>query len=52
MAVVAAQVNRASKACGPLVKWLDSQLHYAKVMQSVEPLQQEVKQLTDEVRSG
>jgi dynein heavy chain 1 len=35
-------VNRASKACGPLQKWVVSQLHYFEILKRVEPLRDEV----------
>jgi dynein heavy chain 1 len=38
-------VNRASKACGPLVKWVIAQIDYASILEKVGPLRQEVAQL-------
>jgi dynein heavy chain 1 len=38
-------VNRASKACGPLVKWVTAQIDYATILEKVGPLRQEVAQL-------
>ncbi|CEP03245.1 hypothetical protein PBRA_003005 [Plasmodiophora brassicae] len=35
-------VNRASTACGPLVKWVKSQLEYSKILQSVAPMKAEI----------
>lgn len=35
-------VNRASKACGPLNKWVTSQLHYSTILRRVQPLRDEV----------
>ena len=32
------KVNRASLACGPLVKWATAQLQYADMLNKVEPL--------------
>jgi dynein heavy chain 1 len=31
-------VNKASKACGPLVKWVEATLNFARIKNSVEPL--------------
>ncbi|KAI9501195.1 dynein heavy chain [Coemansia spiralis] len=38
-------VNRASKACGPLVKWVIAQVEYAEILDRVGPLRNEVRQL-------
>lgn len=38
-------VNRASKACGPLLQWVKAQLTYSSVLEKVEPLREEVKML-------
>ncbi|KAJ2558174.1 dynein heavy chain [Coemansia sp. RSA 1933] len=38
-------VNRASKACGPLVKWVAAQVEFAEILDRVGPLRNEVKQL-------
>ncbi|KAH6598857.1 hypothetical protein BASA50_003364 [Batrachochytrium salamandrivorans] len=38
-------VNRASKACGPLVQWVIAQLSYADILEKVGPLREEVQQL-------
>ena len=35
-------VNRASKACGPLLLWVEAQLNYSRVLESVLPLREEV----------
>ena len=35
-------VHRASKACGPLVQWVQAQLAYSRILQSVGPLREEV----------
>lgn len=40
-------VNRASKACGPLLQWVLAQVAYATVLQKVEPLKQEVRELEE-----
>lgn len=38
-------VNRASKACGPLVKWAIAQLKYADMLQRIDPLRQRLAEL-------
>ncbi|EGG20698.1 cytoplasmic dynein heavy chain [Cavenderia fasciculata] len=38
-------VNRASKACGPLVKWVSAQATYSEILDRVKPLREEVEQL-------
>jgi hypothetical protein len=38
-------VNRASLACGPMVKWAIAQLNYADMLKRVEPLRMELKSL-------
>ncbi|KAK6094055.1 dynein heavy chain [Batrachochytrium dendrobatidis] len=38
-------VNRASKACGPLVQWVIAQYSYAEILEKVGPLREEVQQL-------
>ncbi|XP_014672955.1 PREDICTED: dynein heavy chain, cytoplasmic-like, partial [Priapulus caudatus] len=38
-------VNRASLACGPLVKWAIAQVNYAEMLNRVDPLRQELKNL-------
>ena len=42
------KVNRASAACGPLVKWATAQLTYADMLGKVEPLRNELKSLERE----
>ena len=39
------KVNRASFACGPLVKWAIAQLSYADMLKRVEPLRNELQSL-------
>ncbi len=39
------KVNRASVACGPLVKWATAQVNYADMLKRVEPLRNELKSL-------
>lgn len=38
-------VDRASKACGPLLEWVVAQLQYAKILKDVDPLRAEVEAL-------
>lgn len=38
-------VNRASKACGPLVKWVSAQVQYSDILDRVGPLREEVTRL-------
>ena len=38
-------VNRASKACGPLVQWVAAQVNYSAILDRVGPLREEVKTL-------
>ncbi|KAK4618664.1 Dynein heavy chain, cytoplasmic [Fulvia fulva] len=42
------RVNRASKACGPLVQWVQAQVHYSAILDRVGPLRDEVDQLENE----
>lgn len=35
-------VNRASKACGPLVQWVIAQLKYSSILEEIGPLREEV----------
>lgn len=44
-------VNRASKACGPLVKWAIAQVRFSQILDSVEPLRNEVQSLEDQAAS-
>ena len=39
------KVNRASVACGPMVKWAIAQLGYADMLKRVEPLRNEMSYL-------
>ncbi|XP_076178666.1 dynein heavy chain, cytoplasmic isoform X5 [Ptiloglossa arizonensis] len=39
------KVNRASLACGPLVKWATAQIEYADMLKRVEPLRDELHSL-------
>lgn len=38
-------VNRASKACGPLVQWVIAQVNYSEMLDKVGPLRSEVQKL-------
>ncbi|KAF9586482.1 hypothetical protein BGW38_004001 [Lunasporangiospora selenospora] len=38
-------VDRASKACGPLVKWVIAQVNYSEILNKIGPLRQEVQEL-------
>jgi dynein heavy chain 1, cytosolic len=38
-------VNRASVACGPLVKWMTAQMDYSEMLDKVDPLRRKVAQL-------
>jgi len=39
-------VDRASKACGPLFQWAQSQIFYAEILARIQPLRDEVAGLT------
>ncbi|TQS39101.1 hypothetical protein Golomagni_00379 [Golovinomyces magnicellulatus] len=41
------KVNRASKACGPLVQWVQAQVEYSEILDRVGPLRNEVAMLED-----
>ena len=43
-------VNRASKACGPLVKWVRAQVKYSTILNSVQPLRDEVENLEKQAK--
>lgn len=43
-------VNRASKACGPLVQWVKAQLLYHSVLKNVDPLKEELTILENGAR--
>lgn len=42
------RVNRASKACGPLVQWVEAQVNYSEILDRVGPLRDEVVQLEEQ----
>ena len=43
------RVNRASKACGPLVQWVEAQVKYSEILNRVGPLREEVLQLEEDL---
>ncbi|TAQ87556.1 hypothetical protein B7494_g4139 [Chlorociboria aeruginascens] len=42
------KVNRASKACGPLVQWVQAQVNYSEILDRVGPLREEVGMLEEQ----
>ena len=42
------KVNRASKACGPLVQWVEAQVNYSAILDRVGPLREEAEQLEEQ----
>ena len=42
------RVNRASKACGPLVQWVEAQVNYSSILDRVGPLREEANQLEEQ----
>lgn len=44
-------VNRASRACGPLVKWVTAQVNYSEILDRVGPLRAEVDSLEREAEA-
>ena len=45
-------INKSSKACGPLVKWVTAQSRFATILGSIEPLRMEVKSLQEAGRAS
>jgi len=43
------RVNRASKACGPLVQWVSAQVSYAEIRDKVAPLRKEIDVLAEQL---
>ncbi|KAG7660522.1 DYN1 [[Candida] subhashii] len=43
-------VHRASKACGPLVVWVKAQLNYSKILQRIDPLREEMRNIELETK--
>lgn len=41
------RVNRASKACGPLVQWVEAQVFYSDILDRIGPLRAEVHDLEE-----
>ena len=46
------KVNRASLACGPMVKWATAQLEYADMLKKVEPLRNELQSLEKQAQKN
>lgn len=44
-------VQRASRACGPLVKWVLAQVRFSEILDKVEPLRNEVQSLEQEAET-
>lgn len=44
-------VNHASKACGPLVKWVIAQVRFSEILDKVEPLRNEVHSLENQAET-
>ena len=44
-------VNRASRACGPLVEWVMAQVRFSEILDRIEPLRNEVKSLERQAES-
>lgn len=44
-------VQRASKACGPLAKWVIAQVNYSDILDKVGPLRHEVQSLEDQAET-
>ncbi|KAK4697502.1 dynein cytoplasmic 1 heavy chain, partial [Lecanoromycetidae sp. Uapishka_2] len=42
------RVNRASKACGPLVQWVEAQVNFSAILDRIGPLREEAEQLEDQ----
>lgn len=46
------KINRASLACGPLVKWAIAQVNYADMLKRIEPLRNELLSLQTEAQAN
>ena len=46
------RINQASTVAGPFVFWLESQLDYAKLLEKVSPIQNEVERLQNELKAN
>ncbi|KAG0320600.1 hypothetical protein BGZ99_004425, partial [Dissophora globulifera] len=44
-------VNHASKACGPIVKWVIAQVNFSEILDKVGPLRHEVQMLEDSAQA-
>jgi len=44
-------VNRASRACGPLVEWVIAQVRFSEILDKIEPLRNEVQSLEEQAES-
>ena len=42
------KVNRASKACGPLVQWVEAQVNFSAILDRIGPLREEAEQLEED----
>ena len=42
------KVNRASKACGPLVQWVTAQVNFSDILDRVGPLERELEKLEEQ----
>ena len=42
------RVNRASKACGPLVQWVEAQVNYSAILDRIGPLREEADRLEEQ----
>ncbi|ODV77051.1 uncharacterized protein CANTADRAFT_86169 [Suhomyces tanzawaensis NRRL Y-17324] len=43
-------VYRASKACGPLLQWVETQLTYSRILQDIGPMREEVQILEEQTK--
>ena len=42
------RVNRASKACGPLVQWVEAQVNFSAILDRIGPLREEAESLEED----
>ena len=42
------RVNHASKACGPLVQWVEAQVNYSEILDRIGPLREEADRLEEQ----
>lgn len=45
------KIFKSSKAAGPLAKWVDSQVHFSTILESVDPLRKEVQDLQESLEA-